>query len=64
MLDTIIPGLANLALTLGIGFAALGAQRLADYTFATGLLLHLTVWFDEWSTAKRAPLADRKDLLH
>ncbi|MCS0807426.1 hypothetical protein NX774_05745 [Massilia agilis] len=38
----------------GIVGAALDVDVTADYLFAAGLLLHFTIWFEDWWRAARA----------
>jgi hypothetical protein len=46
-LDKSVPILRTGLLIAGIVGAALGVDT-ADYLFAAGLLLHFTIWFENW----------------
>jgi mannose/fructose/N-acetylgalactosamine-specific phosphotransferase system component IID len=52
-LDHIMPPVATACLTLGVVAVILQTSRMADYLMATGLLLHLGVWFADWLKAVR-----------
>jgi hypothetical protein len=46
-LDNSVPTFRTVFLVAGIVGAALGVD-IADYLFAGGLLLHFTIWFENW----------------
>jgi hypothetical protein len=52
-LDRSIPNVRTVLIAAGVGSAALNAGILADYLFAAGLLLHFTIWFEDWWCASR-----------
>jgi hypothetical protein len=52
-LDRSIPVFRTVFLAAGVAAAALNIGRTADYLFAAGLLLHFTIWFEEWWRAAR-----------
>jgi hypothetical protein len=52
MLDHCIPGLRTLFLVAGVLAAALKLGTTADFLFATGLLLQVTMWFGDWWMAQ------------
>jgi hypothetical protein len=47
-IDQLIPALRTLLLVAGVLAAALKAGIVADYLFASGLLLHWAIWFQQW----------------
>lgn len=47
-LDRSIPIFRTVFLAAGVAGAALSIGPTADYLFAAGLLLHFTIWFEEW----------------
>ncbi|GAB3415115.1 hypothetical protein GCM10027318_31640 [Massilia agilis] len=53
-LDRSIPTLRTVLIIAGIVGAALDVDVTADYLFAAGLLLHFTIWFEDWWRAARA----------
>jgi hypothetical protein len=52
-IDRSIPVLRTALMVAGLILAAVRGGRLADYLFVTGLLFHLSIWFEHWWTAKR-----------
>jgi hypothetical protein len=46
-LDKCVPTFRTIFLIAGVVGAALGVDT-ADYLFAAGLLLHFTIWFENW----------------
>jgi hypothetical protein len=55
LLDRITEPLRTICLVCGVLAAAAQIDSFADYVFALGLLFHLTLWFEEWWRAGRAP---------
>lgn len=53
MLDRCIPILRTVFLIIGVLAAALRGGWIADFLFATGLLLQFVMWFDYWWVTKR-----------
>jgi hypothetical protein len=54
ILDRHIPILRTAFLMAGVLAAALKVGTLADFLFATGLLLQFAIWFDHWWMAQRS----------
>jgi uncharacterized membrane protein YqjE len=52
-LDHAMVPLATASLVLGVIAVFLQTSRTANYLMATGLLLHLAVWFADWWQAAR-----------
>jgi hypothetical protein len=53
-LDKSIPTFRTVLVVAGIVAAALDVDPTADYLFAAGLLLHFTIWFENWWHELRA----------
>lgn len=53
-MDRSVSGLRTGFLVAGLVAAALRTGRTADFLFATGLLLQLSIWFESWWVAQRA----------
>lgn len=51
-LDRSLPAFRTILLATGIVGAALDVDLVADYMFATGLLVHFTIWFEGWWMAR------------
>lgn len=51
--DRSIPVLRTVFILAGLALAAVRGGRLADYLFATGLLLHFSISFEHWWKTKR-----------
>jgi hypothetical protein len=51
-LDKSVPTFRTVFLIAGLVGAALGVDT-ADYLFAAGLLLHFSIWFENWWLALR-----------
>ena len=47
-LDRSLPALRTFVLVAGVIAAALRTGLLADFLFVTGLLLQLSIWFENW----------------
>lgn len=52
-LDKSIPTLRTVLIVAGVAAAALNVGQTSDYLFAAGLLLHFSIWFEEWWRAAR-----------
>lgn len=52
-LDKSIPTLRTILIVAGVAAAALKIGQTSDYLFAAGLLLHFSIWFEEWWRATR-----------
>jgi hypothetical protein len=53
MADHNISGLRTVFLIAGVWAAGAHRGRVADYLFATGLVLHIAIWFQAWWLARR-----------
>jgi hypothetical protein len=53
-LDRSVTGLRTVFLVAGLAAAALRMGRAADFLFVTGLLLQLSIWFENWWLARRS----------
>jgi hypothetical protein len=52
-LDRSVPGLRTTFLIAGVVAAAAQTGQSADFLFATGLLFHGAIWFEDWWIAQR-----------
>jgi hypothetical protein len=53
-LDRSVTSLRTVFLVAGLAAAALRMGRAADFLFVTGLLLQLSIWFENWWLARRS----------
>jgi hypothetical protein len=52
-LDRSLPMLRTFFIVTGVIAAAARTGIFSDFLFATGLLLHLAIWFEQWWIQKR-----------
>lgn len=50
--DRCIPAMRAVLLIAGIAAAALKMGLAADFLFATGVVLHLAIWFERWGSKR------------
>ncbi|KFI08759.1 hypothetical protein [Massilia sp. BSC265] len=52
-LDSSIPALRTACLIAGVIAAGLRLGSVGDFLFVTGLLLHFSIWFENWWVQRR-----------
>ncbi|MGI4842044.1 MAG: hypothetical protein ACRYF7_01895 [Janthinobacterium lividum] len=52
-LDSSLPAMRTAFLVAGVIAAGLHLGRVGDFLFVTGLLLHFSIWFENWWGQRR-----------